>query len=272
MTSLHHPSATVIHIFTWKILKTSNHSVRLKTSRHCAALLIERVDTGDEGPTFAPPLLPTSDKLCHPSILGSEFMEETIILHAAQCSSSNSSCANDQEPNFQPIAWATPSISGLVSPAIAVHESTRLMSDASDSTTSSFEGKGVPFHPGIPESNVVVPTDCINTVAFPSVFTPRASSNLNYLQMQHHKQPGHLDPRYISRRSNGNERASEEHTPIRGGKRGPFKDPELRKQTAQTRKRGSCIRCRMQRIRVSCASQSLPVFSSSYCDLTPVHH
>ncbi|RDA89737.1 hypothetical protein CP533_1053 [Ophiocordyceps camponoti-saundersi (nom. inval.)] len=35
----------------------------------------------------------------------------------------------------------------------------------------------------------------------------------------------------------------------RGGKRGPFKDPKLREQTAQTRKTGSCIRCRMQRIR-----------------------
>ena len=37
----------------------------------------------------------------------------------------------------------------------------------------------------------------------------------------------------------------------RGGKRGPFKDPNLREQTALTRKIGSCIRCRMQRIRVS---------------------
>ncbi|KAI5466070.1 hypothetical protein BGZ63DRAFT_347684 [Mariannaea sp. PMI_226] len=35
----------------------------------------------------------------------------------------------------------------------------------------------------------------------------------------------------------------------RGGKRGPFKDLSLREQTAQTRKIGSCIRCRMQRIR-----------------------
>lgn len=37
----------------------------------------------------------------------------------------------------------------------------------------------------------------------------------------------------------------------RGGKRGPFKTLDLREQTAQTRKIGSCIRCRMQRIRVS---------------------
>ncbi|GAB0141574.1 hypothetical protein EsHS_00002161 [Epichloe bromicola] len=35
----------------------------------------------------------------------------------------------------------------------------------------------------------------------------------------------------------------------RGGKRGPFRDPTLREQTARTRKIGSCIRCRMQRIR-----------------------
>lgn len=37
----------------------------------------------------------------------------------------------------------------------------------------------------------------------------------------------------------------------RSGKRGPFRDQSLREQTAQTRKMGSCIRCRMQRIRVS---------------------
>jgi hypothetical protein len=41
------------------------------------------------------------------------------------------------------------------------------------------------------------------------------------------------------------------HPNQRGGKRGPFKDQNLREQTAQTRKMGSCIRCRMQRIRVS---------------------
>jgi len=35
-------------------------------------------------------------------------------------------------------------------------------------------------------------------------------------------------------------------------KRGPFKDHRERQKTAQTRKIGSCIRCRMQRIRVSC--------------------
>ena len=37
----------------------------------------------------------------------------------------------------------------------------------------------------------------------------------------------------------------------RVGKRGAFRDSRLRKETAQTRKIGSCIRCRMQRIRVS---------------------
>lgn len=37
-------------------------------------------------------------------------------------------------------------------------------------------------------------------------------------------------------------------TPTR---RGPFKDQRTREETAATRKMGSCIRCRMQRIRVS---------------------
>jgi hypothetical protein len=36
-------------------------------------------------------------------------------------------------------------------------------------------------------------------------------------------------------------------------RRGPFKDHEQREKTAHTRKIGSCIRCRMQRIRVSSA-------------------
>jgi hypothetical protein len=34
-------------------------------------------------------------------------------------------------------------------------------------------------------------------------------------------------------------------------RRGPFQDPLHREQTAQTRRIGSCIRCRMQRVRVS---------------------
>jgi len=34
-------------------------------------------------------------------------------------------------------------------------------------------------------------------------------------------------------------------------RRGPFKDHGMREKTARTRKMGSCIRCRMQRIRVS---------------------
>lgn len=40
---------------------------------------------------------------------------------------------------------------------------------------------------------------------------------------------------------------SQKPTPTR---RGPFKDKEKRRETAATRKMGSCIRCRMQRIRV----------------------
>lgn len=43
----------------------------------------------------------------------------------------------------------------------------------------------------------------------------------------------------------------------RPGKRGPFRDPTLRKDTAYTRKIGSCIRCRMQRIRVRLPQSSI---------------
>jgi hypothetical protein len=41
-------------------------------------------------------------------------------------------------------------------------------------------------------------------------------------------------------------------------RRGPFQDPVSREQTAQTRRIGSCIRCRMQRIRVSLQCGSCP--------------
>lgn len=40
-------------------------------------------------------------------------------------------------------------------------------------------------------------------------------------------------------------------------KRGPFRNQEKRKQTAHVRKIGSCIRCRMQRIRVSETTQRM---------------
>lgn len=51
-----------------------------------------------------------------------------------------------------------------------------------------------------------------------------------------HAQPDFADPHWAGPRP---------------GKRGPFRDPGLRRETAHTRKIGCCIRCRMQRIRVS---------------------
>jgi len=42
------------------------------------------------------------------------------------------------------------------------------------------------------------------------------------------------------------------HQRTPSARRGPFKDHDQRERTAHTRKIGSCIRCRMQRIRVSC--------------------
>lgn len=48
-----------------------------------------------------------------------------------------------------------------------------------------------------------------------------------------------------------------QHQKTLPAKRGPFKDNEQRLATARTRKKGSCIRCRMQRIRVCEFSSSL---------------
>lgn len=46
-------------------------------------------------------------------------------------------------------------------------------------------------------------------------------------------------------------RSDSQWHPRQQGKRGPFRDATLRQETAHTRKIGCCIRCRMQRIRVS---------------------
>jgi hypothetical protein len=45
--------------------------------------------------------------------------------------------------------------------------------------------------------------------------------------------------------------------------RGVFRNPKDREETAQTRGLGACIRCRMQRIRVSCFHDQ----EASMCDL-----
>lgn len=49
-------------------------------------------------------------------------------------------------------------------------------------------------------------------------------------------------------------------------KRGPFKDQKAREETAVTRKNGSCIRCKMQRVRVS--GVELPVDRAHLCTVT----
>jgi hypothetical protein len=46
-------------------------------------------------------------------------------------------------------------------------------------------------------------------------------------------------------------------------RRGPFKSNDDREKTAQTRKIGSCVRCRMQRIRVSLIAAATLVLTLS---------
>ncbi|VUC34450.1 unnamed protein product [Clonostachys rosea] len=82
------------------------------------------------------------------------------------------------------------------------------------------------------------------------------TENLASLSARYSSLPSHAAASRSNALSRGHA-APYEHQPTfdilqpnqRGGKRGPFKDPSLREQTAQTRKIGSCIRCRMQRIR-----------------------
>lgn len=62
-------------------------------------------------------------------------------------------------------------------------------------------------------------------------------------------QSEHFDYFPLASQGSGVELAPPNHKP-QVTKRGPFKDPQKRAKTAQVRKIGSCIRCRMQRIRV----------------------
>jgi hypothetical protein len=53
-------------------------------------------------------------------------------------------------------------------------------------------------------------------------------------------------------------------------KRGPFRDQDTREKTAVTRKMGSCIRCRMQRIRVSYLGRPLHPLARGYPNICTV--
>lgn len=65
----------------------------------------------------------------------------------------------------------------------------------------------------------------------------------------------HLDHCQVVSQGNGLEVVLPNHKPP-STKRGPFKNQEKRQQTAHVRKIGSCIRCRMQRIRVGEAGKA----------------
>lgn len=59
------------------------------------------------------------------------------------------------------------------------------------------------------------------------------------------------------------------HSRTISARRGPFKNHDQREQTAHTRKIGSCIRCRMQRIRVSDIFYFLSVIGPLHADIGP---
>ncbi|KAK7397609.1 hypothetical protein QQX98_013020 [Neonectria punicea] len=102
-----------------------------------------------------------------------------------------------------------------------------------------------------PDLGLVVPSDmtqqAMATVADMSQYGLVPSGQLNESLSQAMQPPtnGWTDVSLVDQRANFDVILPNQ----RGGKRGPFKDLNLREQTAQTRKIGSCIRCRMQRIR-----------------------
>ncbi|PHH70271.1 hypothetical protein CDD82_7234 [Ophiocordyceps australis] len=79
-----------------------------------------------------------------------------------------------------------------------------------------------------------------------SELVPVVSLDAAEASISKHAEPhsGQCQGPAIESTNNGRSMAS------RQGKRGPFKSRKLRNETAQTRRVGSCIRCRMQRIRV----------------------
>ncbi|CEJ90490.1 hypothetical protein VHEMI06276 [[Torrubiella] hemipterigena] len=210
----------------------------------------------------------TSDKSCYNSISVDEFIDENSIMPMDQCSSSNSSSTNENEPNIQPIAIAAqPPASSP--PSCIGHETGFSMSDNATRGIKMTANKDMPMDI-VPERHLAAPGNYITGLSPAYVCESRHSETLYYATQSRYDQVaappnelnrefdisnyyyegGDLDPNihtpiapnYSGRENNG-------QASIRSGKRGPFKDPLLRKQTAQTRKRGSCIRCRMQRIR-----------------------
>jgi hypothetical protein len=76
------------------------------------------------------------------------------------------------------------------------------------------------------------------------------------------------DGDHTSRQSNLDIASSHQRPPP--AKRGPFKNSAERERTAETRKIGSCIRCRMQRIRVSLSCNSVGFQRTAYISAFPL--
>lgn len=187
-----------------------------------------------------------------------------------QCSSSNSSSTNENEPNIQPIAIAAQRTASLA-PSCIGRETRSPMSDNATRRVEITDNKDMTMDI-VHERHLAASGNYVTGLSPAYVCESSQSETLYYAPQSRYDQVAAL-PNQLNREfdvSNyyydGGDQVHNIHTPIvpnylarenneqasiRSGKRGPFKDPLLRKQTAQTRKRGSCIRCRMQRIRVS---------------------
>ncbi|PNY28529.1 Uncharacterized protein TCAP_01549 [Tolypocladium capitatum] len=116
----------------------------------------------------------------------------------------------------------------------------------------SFAPSQSPPSPLLISSDSPAPNGSLGTIGSPPFLDPASFQESWY----HHLMPSHgltdLMPRGSrSKASLPDQQSSPSILPPvpRGLKRGPFQDVNLRRQTAQTREIGSCIRCRMQRIR-----------------------
>jgi hypothetical protein len=193
------------------------------------------VQPQSQGSLLASPVTPDSDALfaCDDPAMVAQFLSDYPPLQPERVMSFQP--AIGKEAMVYPEVAAVPKTEGTETSALASSNIMQLSPYVADvSTQSSMPG---PYS----VSNAPSPYDCRSTMMSISSRFPQPGGfglglDTKTSAPQESAAPASLD--YVP---------THKTTPA---KRGPFKDQDSREKTALTRKMGSCIRCRMQRIRV----------------------
>ncbi|POR32979.1 Uncharacterized protein TPAR_06826 [Tolypocladium paradoxum] len=200
------------------------------------------------------PVVP--DHFCQDNAACHQLVEPSPILYGRDqpCLMEDGPPIHDSHPHVSvpacgfPLPPDCPSLPSLGSPPVASSypQSTQVP------VLRSFAPSQSPPSPLVDPSVSPAPSAALGTIGSPPFLDPASFQEAWY----HDIVPSHgltdVVPRGgRSKASSPNQQSSPSILPPvpRGLKRGPFQDANLRRQTAQTREIGSCIRCRMQRIR-----------------------